>query len=118
MVFADESVYDVEDARRIIRSGSADGINLKLMKHGGIVEAMRIAELAGANGLKLMIGGMVETRLAMTASLHLASALGGVHWLDLDTPLFLNEEILAGGMIYCGPQLRLPDAPGIGVTLI
>jgi len=64
-----------------------------------------------------MIGGMIETRLAMTASLHLARAIESVVWLDLDTPLLLEENVLEGGLIYSGPQLTLPNAPGIGVGL-
>ncbi|OGQ04163.1 MAG: hypothetical protein A2W61_07930 [Deltaproteobacteria bacterium RIFCSPLOWO2_01_44_7] len=117
-VFADESVYTKMDAAHIIDGDAADGINLKLMKHGGILEAIRIAEMARRYGLQLMIGGMVETTLAMTASLHLAKALGGLEWFDLDTPLLLHQRLLTGGMGYVGAQLILPQNPGIGVSAI
>lgn len=117
-VFADESIYSAQDAQHIEETNAADGINLKLMKHGGIIEALRIAEIAIKSGFKLMVGGMVETRLAMTASLHLAAALGNenVFWVDLDTPLFIKEDPFTGGMIYDGEKVSLPDTPGIGVT--
>jgi L-alanine-DL-glutamate epimerase-like enolase superfamily enzyme len=118
-VFADESVYTAQEAADLIEAGAVHGFNLKLMKHGGFVEALRIAKLAIDSGLQLMVGGMVETRLAMTAGLHLARTIGHAHlnWLDLDTPMLLEEDILTGGMIYDGPTLTLPDALGLGVDL-
>ena len=56
----------------------------------GIVQAREIALLAKAAGIKLMIGGMMESSLAMTASAHLASGLGGFDFIDLDTPFFIK----------------------------
>lgn len=92
LVFADESVYTLADAQRVLDGGLVDGINLKLMKHGTIIEALRIAELARERGAKLMIGGMIETDLAANASYHLACALGGLFWHDLDAPMLLKPE--------------------------
>lgn len=116
-MFVDESVFSLQDAIRVSEGKLAGGINLKLMKHGGIIEAVRIAEHAFESGLKLMIGGMIETRLGMTASLHVATALGveRFSWIDLDTPLFIKEDGFAGGLAYDGPIVTLPDSPGIGV---
>jgi len=117
-VFADESVYNTDHAKQLIEREAVHGFNLKLMKHGSILEALRIADLAIASGLKLMVGGMVETNLAMTAMTHLAAALGEhISWIDLDTPLLIKENHLKGGTIYNGPDMILPDSPGIGVTL-
>ena len=116
-VYADESVFTMRDALDLIEADAADGVNLKLMKHGGIVESYRIGEVASAAGLEIMIGGMVESKLAMTASLHLAQLLD-VDWLDLDTPLLMDVRGLAGGMIYRGARVSLPDSPGIGVNRI
>ena len=113
-IFADESVFTVEDARRVIGAEAADGINLKPMKHGGLIESLRIAELASEAGLELMIGGMVESRIAMTASLHLAQLIDTV-WLDLDTPLLMEVFGVTGGMIYDGANIMLSDAKGLGV---
>jgi L-alanine-DL-glutamate epimerase-like enolase superfamily enzyme len=113
-VFADESVFNCRDLFRLIEAEAADGINLKIMKHGGIIETLKIAERAIHAGLELMIGGMVETTLAMTASLHLAQLIDPV-WLDLDTPLLMNVRTIRGGMIYEGASMMLPSVPGIGV---
>ncbi len=113
-VFADESVFTCYDAVKLIQAEAADGINLKIMKHGGIIETLKIAERAIHAGLQLMMGGMVETTLAMTASLHLAQIIDPV-WLDLDTPLLMNAIKLRGGMIYEGASMKLPQESGIGV---
>lgn len=118
-VLADESVCTVDDAKRLADARAVHGLNLKVMKHGGLIETLRIAEFAIAGGMDLMIGGMMETRLAMTVSLHLSQAIGSEYilWLDLDTPLLLQENILNGGITYRGPNMQLPDKPGIGVEI-
>ncbi len=90
LVCADESVQSVSDALRLIKEKAAHVINIKLMK-SGFIEAREIALLARANGIKLMIGGMMETSLAMTASAHLASGLGCFDYIDLDTPFFIRK---------------------------
>lgn len=94
-----------------------DGFNLKLMKHGGIIESLRIADIALQGGLGLMIGGMVETSLAMAASAHLAVAVGGFGWIDLDTPLLLRRSPMTGGLDYQGPHLSISSDSGLGVSV-
>lgn len=74
-VAADESCRSVADVEKIIEGNLADVINIKLAKVG-VVGALEIIEIAKASGLKLMIGGMVETRLAMGFAGHLAAGLG------------------------------------------
>jgi L-alanine-DL-glutamate epimerase-like enolase superfamily enzyme len=95
-VAADESCRSPEEALRIVRDGLAQVINIKLVK-SGVVRALEIAAIARAGGLGLMIGGMVETRIAMGFSAHFAAGLGGFDWIDLDTPLLLAEDPVAGG---------------------
>lgn len=95
-VAADESCRSPADAVRIVREGLARVINIKLVK-SGVVQALEIAAVAKAGGLGLMIGGMVETRLAMGFSAHFAAGLGGFDWIDLDTPLLLAEDPILGG---------------------
>lgn len=95
-VAADESCRGPEDALRIVRDGLAEVINIKLVK-SGVARALEIAAIARAGGLKLMIGGMVETRLAIGFSAHVAAGLGGFDWIDLDTPLLLAEDPVRGG---------------------
>ncbi len=115
-VIADESVKSYEDLMAIIDLRCADGVNLKLAKMGGLLPAYRIGMTAKAHGLKLMAGGMVETRLGMTAAAHLACALGGVDFVDLDTAWLLESDPYEGGYRADGPHYTLDDAPGLGVT--
>jgi len=89
-ICADESVRNIEDAIWAIKKKACDVINIKLMK-SGLVEAKEIALLARANDIGLMIGGMMESSLAMTCSAHIASGLGFVEYVDLDTPFFLKD---------------------------
>ena len=90
-VCADESASSLSDAIRIIKEKAAGAINVKLMKTG-IVHALEISRLAHAAGIKLMIGGMMESNLAMTTSAHLAAGLGYFDFVDLDTPFFIKAE--------------------------
>jgi L-alanine-DL-glutamate epimerase-like enolase superfamily enzyme len=96
LVAADESVTTAEDALRIVQERAATHINIKLMK-AGIVEGLSIAAIAKAAGVGLMIGGMVETVLAMTVSAHFAAGLGGFDFVDLDTPMFMGTQPFSGG---------------------
>ncbi|MBU8895671.1 dipeptide epimerase [Corallococcus sp. H22C18031201] len=114
---ADESARSARDVLRLIREGACHAINIKTMKCG-VVEAMTMWSLARAAGLELMVGGMVESVLAMSTSAHLAAGLGGFAYADLDTPLFIARHPFQGGGRYQGSTLSLdPDAPGHGVTL-
>lgn len=95
-VAADESVSSAADARLVARSGAAQVFNVKLMK-AGIAEALEVVAVAREEGIGLMIGGNVESILAMTASACFACGLGGFAYADLDTPLFLAENPFEGG---------------------
>ena len=90
-VCADESASSLADAIRIIKEKAAGAINVKLMKTG-LVHALEISRLAHAAGVKLMMGGMMESNLAMTASAHVAAGLGYFDFIDLDTPFFIKGE--------------------------
>ena len=115
-VAADESVATARDALAVARLGPPHAINVKLMK-SGIAEALAIAAIARAAGMRLMIGGMVETVLAMTTSACFAAGLGGFSFVDLDTPLFLAENPFEGGFVQRGPRLELAAiSAGHGVT--
>ena len=105
-VAADESCRSAEDAARIARDGLAQVINVKLAKCG-VAQALEIIAIARASGLGLMIGGMVETRLAMGFSVHLAAGTGAFQWIDLDTPLLLADDPVRGGYTVNGPRYEL-----------
>jgi L-alanine-DL-glutamate epimerase-like enolase superfamily enzyme len=115
-VAADETAADASSALRIVQERAAHAVNIKLMKCG-IVEALDIAALCRAARLRLMIGGMVESILAMTASACFAAGQGGFSYVDLDTPLFMAENPFEGGMVYAGAIIELGQiAAGHGVT--
>jgi L-alanine-DL-glutamate epimerase-like enolase superfamily enzyme len=94
-VAADESLRGRADALKLAQTGAAQVLNLKLMKMG-VLEAWDCGLIARASGLGVMVGGMVETPLAMGAAAHLAAGLGGVKFVDLDTPLWLSSNPTRG----------------------
>ncbi|OAP05345.1 CYP77A5P [Arabidopsis thaliana] len=112
-VAADESCRGLTDLKKIIEGGIVDVVNIKLAKTG-IVEALEVIELARASGIELMIGGMVETRLAMGFSGHLAAGLGCFRFIDLDTPLLLADDPVQGGYKACGAVYEFKDEGGHG----
>ncbi len=63
----------------------------------GFVEAMDIAALCRANNTQLMIGAMIESRLAIAAATHFSAGVGGFRYIDLDTPMLLTEDPFVGG---------------------
>ncbi len=115
-VVADESVKTPDDLRELVASRYAGAVNLKIAKLGGVLVAVRMGRQAQAAGLAVMAGGMVETRLGMTAAAHMACALGGVDFVDLDTAWLLADDPYAGGYEATGPRYAMPDTPGLGVA--
>jgi L-alanine-DL-glutamate epimerase-like enolase superfamily enzyme len=114
-VAADEAVRSLEDARRVVDCGAADYINIKIMKTG-VLEAADIASFTLRSGLKLMIGGMVEARIAMGCSFSLVLGMKGFDVLDLDTPLLLATDPIQGGFRYEGPHLHPWTTAGLGMS--
>ncbi len=106
LVAADESVCSAHDARRVVQAKAAQVINIKLMK-AGIATALDIVGVARAEGLGLMIGGNVESILAMTVSACFAAGQGGFRFADLDTPLFLATNPFAGGYALDGGMISV-----------
>lgn len=116
LVAADESVCSADDARRVARAKAAQVINIKLMK-AGIAAALDIVGVARAEGLDLMIGGNVESILAMTVSACFAAGQGGFKFADLDTPLFLASNPFEGGYALDGGKISVAHIKaGHGVT--
>jgi L-alanine-DL-glutamate epimerase-like enolase superfamily enzyme len=105
-VAADESVSTAADARRVAEHLAASHINIKIMK-AGIAEALEVAAVAKEAGIGLMIGGNIESILAMTVSACLAAGLGGFEFADLDTPLFLAENPFQGGFTLEGGRISV-----------
>lgn len=117
-IMADESVFDHYDAERLIQNNSCTYINIKLAKSGGILEAKNIADTAAKYNMPCMLGGMVESRLALTAKVHLAMAHDNIHFYDLDTCLLghLTDPVINGAR-YNNYYLELDDVPGIGADI-
>lgn len=105
-VALDESITSVADVRRAHETGAADAVNVKISK-SGIAAAIAIVREAEARGLGKMIGGMVETRLAMGTSACIAGGIGGFEVIDLDTPLFLAVDPWEGGYAQDDERLDL-----------
>ncbi len=114
-IMADEAVLGPEDALRAVSMGAVDLINIKLMKCGGLSEALRIAHVAEAAGVGLMVGCGGEGRIAITAGAHLAAALRAVGYADLDSDLLLAEDIATGGCEVREGRRVMPDGPGLGI---
>ncbi len=118
LIAADETAASAADVLRIAHERAAHVVNIKLMKTG-VVEALDIAAIARSAGLGLMIGGMVESILAMTMSAHVAAGLGGFRFVDLDTPLFMAENPFMGGFDLRGGIIDLSHiTAGHGVSPI
>lgn len=115
-ILADESVFSFEDAVRIIEEHAADYINIKLMKTGGIHEALRICDIADQYQVKCMIGCMLESKVSVSAGAHLAAARGCVTMADLDGPSLCRIDPYEGGPIYEGAKILLLEASGVGIT--
>ncbi len=114
-VMADESCLDHHDAGRLINLEACDYINIKLGKSSGLHKAMKIAGIAGEAGIKMMVGGFMETRLAFTASAHFFLTSEHIIFSDFDSPLMMQEDPVSGGIIYgSGGQVSVPDTPGLG----
>ncbi len=116
LVCADESVSSLQDAKRLIQTKAAGAINVKFTKTG-ILEAYEIARLAKKHGIKLMIGTMIETPLAVTAAAHLAAGFGGFDFIDLDAPFFMKENVTRGNFVTRSGVYDLRKVrAGIGVV--
>lgn len=111
-IIADEAVQTIEDVP--VLASAYDGINIKLMKCGGLHEAYKMAILAKGMGLKVMIGCMTETSCAVSAASQLSPL---ADWVDLDGNLLISNDIFDGMKVVDG-RVTLSDQPGIGVKKI
>lgn len=109
-IIADESVLTSRDVPAM--AGLVDGVNVKLMKCGGIREALRLIHTARAHDMAVMIGCMIETSVAITAAAHLSPL---ADFADLDGNLLISNDPFSGATVRRG-RLVLPDGPGIGVA--
>jgi len=114
-VLADESVFSPADALRIMQTGAADFVNIKLMKCGGITNALRIASAAEVYGVECMIGCMLEAKISVNAAVELACAKKIITKVDLDGPVLCSEDHILGGAVFNEKDITVSDAPGMGI---
>ena len=109
-VFADESAHHLADLGNL--AGRVDGVNLKIMKTGGLREMLRMIHAARSHGMGVMLGSMVESSLALSAAAQLAPL---ADWLDLDGHWLLHRDPFRGAPGERG-RIELSDRPGLGVV--
>jgi L-Ala-D/L-Glu epimerase len=108
-IIADESCVTIDDIPRL--AGCVDGVNFKLMKSNGITNVLKMIHVARAHNLRVMIGCMIESSLAITAAAHLTPL---VDYADLDGHLLINNDPYEGVKVVNG-KLVLPETPGLGI---
>lgn len=114
-VLADESVFSPEDALTIMQMGAADLVNIKLMKCGGLYNALKIASAAEVYGVECMIGCMLEAKISVNAAVHLACAKKIITKIDLDGPVLCSEDPILGGAVFEEQLITVSDEPGLGI---
>ena len=112
---ADESVFSPADAMRIFQSRAADYVNIKLMKCGGLTNALRIASAAEVYGVECMIGCMLEAKIAVNAAVELACARSIITRVDLDGPVLCSVDPVEGGAHFDERNITVSDEPGMGI---
>ncbi len=118
-IMADESVFGPTQVIEQIRMRAADIINIKLMKTGGISNAIYIADIAGMYQVECMIGCMLETSISVAAAVHVAVAKSNVITkIDLDGPSLCAFNPVDGGVIFNESEISITDAPGLGIREI
>ena len=115
-VLADESVFSPEDAVAIMADHAADLVNIKLMKCGGLYNALKIASAAEIYGVPCMIGCMLEAKISVNAAVELACAKKIITKIDLDGPVLCSEDPILGGAVFDEKTITVSDAPGLGIT--
>ena len=112
-IVADESIHSLADVDRLGEVG-VRGLNVKLMKVGGITNALKIIQRGREYGMKIMLGCMVETSIGTTA---MAALAGLADWLDLDAPLLVSNDPFDGITFDKNANICVPERPGIGAIL-
>lgn len=114
-VMADESVFGLRDLSTLIERRSADLVNLKLAKCGGLATAGAMLRLAAAHGVGVIVGSMMEGPIGVGAAASLVAAHGTTFVSDLDAAWWQAGSPVIGGLVYAGSNVVLPQASGLGI---
>ena len=117
-ILADESIFSPQDAVKIMQMRAADLVNIKLMKCGGIYNALKIAAAAEIYGVECMIGCMLEAKVSVNAAVHLACARQIITKIDLDGPGLCSEDPVEGGAEFREKTITVNDSPGLGIARV
>ncbi len=112
-IFADESVRTLQDVKALQEAG-VRGVNIKLMKVGGLTPALEMIRWAKDKNMKIMLGCMIETSIGLTTMAHLS---GFADWLDLDASLLVTNDPFEGMLFDENATIHVPEKPGLGVSL-
>ena len=115
-IYADEAAFSLQDATRIITQQLADGINLKLMKSGGIYAAQSIYALASSYNLPCMAGCMLESPISLAAMASFVAGRSNIKFIDLDPIAMIKTNPVHGGVSLSGACLTLSNLPGLGIS--
>ena len=109
-ILADEAVFTLEDMKRVVQTGAADMINIKVMKCGGVSKAVSMLEYAREKGIVCMLGSMIEGPYSINLTLYLAFAYRDVvQYIDLDSPLLYEKLPSELDFVYKGAMLSFKD---------
>ncbi|HIC43121.1 MAG TPA: dipeptide epimerase [Sulfurimonas sp.] len=114
-VLADESLFSLADAQLLLEEDAIDLLNIKLMKCGGIFEALKMASLAQEFRKSCMIGSMLEGPISLLAAVHFGLSQDNVQMADLDSPLYLKEHPLLEPFYLIKDRINLCEKPGLGI---
>ncbi len=115
-IMADESAFGCHEVFRLLSMRACDLINIKLMKAGGLHNALKIAHLAETMGVQCMMGCMLESKVGITAAASLAAGKQIIGKSDLDAAVLLASDPVIGGVRFEKNEILFSDAPGLGIT--
>jgi L-alanine-DL-glutamate epimerase-like enolase superfamily enzyme len=116
-VMADEACFLPADALKLVRAEACDYFNIKLMKAGGIANAVRIAHIADSANIRCMVGCMLESNIALTAAAHVVASQANIIFADLDGNAEHTVNPVIGGMAVKAGVVTMPEKPGLGCDI-
>ncbi len=115
-IMADEALFSPEDCFTLLKNRAADLLNIKLMKCGGIYNALKINAMAESCGVECMIGCMIESKIGITAAAHFGCGKLNITRADLDAVALIAKDPIIGGVEVKGNTLILPEGNGLGIV--